>query len=120
MKNEKYNKTADKALTLRELCNALNISRRAIQGYEKHGLVHASGRNERGYLLYNTEMQKKIIEIKQYQKFGFQIKEIQKYLRLPKEKQKEWLLIQKYVLQQKSDEIEKQLILITDLIEQLG
>ena len=65
-------------------------------------------------------MQKKIIEIKQYQKFGFQIKEIQKYLRLPKEKQKEWLLIQKYVLQQKSDEIEKQLILITDLIEQLG
>lgn len=32
-----------KDMTLREMCNALNISRRAVQGYEKAGLVSADG-----------------------------------------------------------------------------
>lgn len=49
-----------KDMTLREMCNALNISRRAVQGYEKAGLVSASGKNERGHLIYDENAQKRI------------------------------------------------------------
>ena len=41
--------------TLREVCNAVGVSRRAVQGYERAGLVSATCRNERGYLLYDEE-----------------------------------------------------------------
>ena len=42
-------------MTLRELCDSLGVSRRAVQGYEKAGLVSPEGKNERGYLLYSGE-----------------------------------------------------------------
>lgn len=67
---------AEKVMTLHELCDALGISRRTVRGYEKHGLVKASGRNERGYLLYDAQMQTVIAEIRQLQLFGFPVKEI--------------------------------------------
>lgn len=43
-------------MTLREICEALEVSRRAIQGYEKAGLVVATGRNKYGHLLYDEVM----------------------------------------------------------------
>ena len=63
-------------LTLRQLYEKTGIPRRAIQGYEKLGLVCASGRNERGYLLYDTAAMERISEIRQYQRFGFRLREI--------------------------------------------
>lgn len=63
--------------TLREVCTALQISRRTIQGYEKAGLVAPSSRNKYGYLLYNPTAQKRIQTIHFYQQLGFSIKEIQ-------------------------------------------
>lgn len=63
-------------ITLREVCNMVGVSRRAVQGYEEAGLVVSSGKNKYGYLLYNTEMVEKIRCIKQYQDFGFKVKEI--------------------------------------------
>ena len=63
-------------MTLHELCDAFGISRRTVQGYEKHGLVRATGRNPRGYLLYDLQMQAEIQKVHQFQKFGFQVKEI--------------------------------------------
>jgi DNA-binding transcriptional MerR regulator len=65
-----------KDMTLREVCNACGVSRRAIQGYEKAGLISATGKNERGYLLYNEEIQERIRRIKLFQQMGFTIKEI--------------------------------------------
>ena len=47
----------DEVMTLHELCDAFGISRRTVQGYEKLGLVRATGRNPRGYLLYDLQMQ---------------------------------------------------------------
>ena len=41
--------------TLRQVCTELNVSRRAVQGYEKAGLVAPSGKNKYGYLLYGEE-----------------------------------------------------------------
>ena len=63
-------------MTLRELCEAEGVSRRAVQGYEQAGLVAPSGRNERGYLLYDQSTQEKIRQIRFFQNMGFSIKEI--------------------------------------------
>lgn len=62
--------------TLHEVCETYGVSRRAVQGYEKAGLVSASGKNRFGHLLYNEDAQEKIRWIKLYQQLGFQIREI--------------------------------------------
>lgn len=63
-------------ITLREVCNRVGVSRRAVQGYEEAGLVVSSGKNKYGYLLYDEAEVEKIRCIKQYQDFGFKVKEI--------------------------------------------
>ena len=63
-------------MTLREICETLGVSRRTLQGYEKAGLVVATGRNKYGHLLYDEKARKRIAEIKFYQQLGFSIKEI--------------------------------------------
>lgn len=63
-------------LTLKEVCTTYNVSRRAIQGYEKAGLVSATGKTMRGYLLYDAAAQDRIRKIKLFQDIGFSIKEI--------------------------------------------
>lgn len=68
-----------KDMTLREICETIDVSRRAIQGYEKAGLVLATGKNERGHLLYDADAQERIRQIRLFQQLGFTIKEI-KYM----------------------------------------
>lgn len=63
-------------MTLRQVCDTLGVSRRAIQGYEKAGLISASGKNERGYLLYDEKSQERIRQIKLFQQIGFTLREI--------------------------------------------
>ena len=63
-------------MTLREICETLGVFRRALQGYEKAGLVTASGRNKYGHLLYDKDAEMRIAQIKFYQQLGFSIKEI--------------------------------------------
>ncbi len=65
-----------KKYTLREVCEMTGVSRRAIQGYEKAGLVRSSGKNERGYLLYDEERVERIKTVRLFQQFGFTVKEI--------------------------------------------
>lgn len=76
-------------ITLREVCEAEGVSRRAVQGYEQAGLVPPTGRNERGYLLYNESEQEKIRQIKFFQEMGFSIKEIKEISNAPKQVMKE-------------------------------
>lgn len=64
------------AMTLREVCDTFGVSRRAIQGYEKVGLITPSGKNERGYLLYDGKAQARIKQIRLFQRIGFSLKEI--------------------------------------------
>ena len=66
--------------TLREVCDELGVSRRAVQGYEKAGLVSATDKTNRGYLLYDEEAQEKIRRIKMYQDVEFSLKEIAQLL----------------------------------------
>ncbi len=70
-------------LTLREICKAADVSRRAVQGYEKAGLVSASGKNTHGYLLYDTDALKRIKKIRLLQQLGFKIKEIKTIIDAP-------------------------------------
>lgn len=63
-------------MTLREICETLGVSRRALQGYEKAGLVTATGQNKYGHLLYDNAAETRIAQIKFYQQLGFSIKEI--------------------------------------------
>ena len=72
-------------ITLREVCENVGVSRRAVQGYEQAGLVTPTGKNKRGYLLYSLEEQEKIRQIKFFQEMGFSIKEIGKIKSAPKE-----------------------------------
>lgn len=67
-------------MTLKEVCNMVGVTRRAIQGYERVGLVASSEKNKYGYLLYDEVMIEKIRMIKQYQDFGFKVKEIKELL----------------------------------------
>ena len=62
--------------TLREVCEVLGISRRTIQGYEELGLLVPSGKNERGWLLYDEACQERIKLLRFYQNAGFHGKEI--------------------------------------------
>lgn len=72
-----------KIMTLREVCESMNISRRVVQGYEKAKLVSATGKNEYGYLLYDEEAQNRIRQIRLYQELGFMIKEIKEIIDAP-------------------------------------
>lgn len=67
-------------MTLKEVCENLGVTRRAVQGYEKAGLVSCSGKNKYGYLLYDELAIEKIRIIKRYQDFGFTIREIKELL----------------------------------------
>lgn len=70
-------------MTLREICNKLGVSRRAVQGYEQAGLVSASGKNKYGHLLYDPKAQKRIELIRLYQQLGFTIREIKELIDAP-------------------------------------
>ena len=67
-------------MTLREVCTTLGVSRRAVQGYENESLVPPTGKNNRGYLLYNSEAQERIKKIKLYQDMGFSLKQIKEII----------------------------------------
>ena len=67
-------------MTLKEVCKKLGVTRRAVQGYEKAGLVSYSGKNKYGYLLYDDVAIEKIRIIKMYQDFGFTIRGIKELL----------------------------------------
>ena len=69
--------------TLHELCDELRVTRRVIQGYEKAGLVSATGRNKYGHLLYNEKAQERIVQIRMYQQLGFSIREIKELIDAP-------------------------------------
>ena len=69
-----------KNYTLRELCETCGVTRRAVQGYEDHGLISPCGKTERCYLLYDSSAVEKAIKIKSLQNYGFTVKEIKLYL----------------------------------------
>ena len=71
--------------TLSEVCSVLEVSRRAVQGYENAGLVSATGKNKYGHLLYDEDAQRRIKQIRLLQQLGFRVKEIKDIIDAPAE-----------------------------------
>ena len=98
-------------MTLKAVCNHVGVTRRAIQGYEKAGLVKPTDKNKYGHLLYDEVAIEKIVKIKQYQNFGFSINEIQVLQNLSEEEVleelKSKLLSMQLELQQLKENISK-------------
>lgn len=107
------------AKTLRQVCETLEVSRRAVQGYEKEGLVTASGRNERGWLLYDEECQEQIKLVKFYQQLGLTVKGIGVFLNAPKECQKQILCERQEILRSEIKERKELLEQITKILDVL-
>lgn len=102
-------------MTLKEVCVHVGVTRRAVQGFEKAGLVKPADKNKYGHLLYDEAAIDRIKQIKQYQSFGLSIKEIQNLQSLSEEEYLEILKSKltslQLALQQLKDSI--------DLLEQL-
>ena len=106
--------------TLREVCETFGVTRRAIQGYEKAGLLLASGKNERGYLLYDKKCQERIRQILLYRKMGFQVKEIKKLFEASEEEVKKMLEYQVVKMAEKQQEMDVLIKKVYELIDQVG
>lgn len=103
-------------MTLREVCDACGVSRRAVQGYEKAGLISASQRNERGYLLYGITEQERIRKIKFYQQIGFTLKEIKELLNASEDEVKKLLENQVRKLEKENKQKEELIKKIYELL----
>lgn len=97
-------------MKLREICETLEVSRRTIQGYEKAGLVAATGRNKYGHLLYDDTAKLRIAKIKFYQQLGFTIKEITVIIDAPN-------VVLKAALEQQVQKLRKEKMEIEEVIE---
>lgn len=106
-------------ITLREVCKTTGVSRRAVQGYEQAGLVTPTGRNERGYLLYNKSEQEKIRQIKFFQEMGFSIREIKELSESPKHVVKNAIERKIDMLWQEIDRKEKIIQLAQEILQRL-
>lgn len=104
-------------MTLRQVCDTVGVSRRAIQGYEKAGLISPSGKNERGYLLYDKKSQERIRQIKLFQQIGFTLKEIGDIIDAKDDVQKAALVRQLEKLREKEKNIEVLIREVYRLIE---
>lgn len=97
-------------MKLREICETLEVSRRAVQGYEKAGLVSATSRNKYGHLLYDETARLRIAQIKFYQQLGVSIKEITAIIDAPSD-------VLKAALEQQVQKLRKEKTEMEDLIE---
>lgn len=98
-----------KVMTLHEICVDAGVSRRAVQGYEKAGLVSASGKSERGYLLYDVYSQERIKKIKFFQQLGFTIREIKGIIDAPND-------VLKSALEERIEELKEEKVNMEHLI----
>ncbi len=103
--------------TLREVCVKYEVSRRAVQGYEKAGLVKATGKNKMGHLLYDAAAQERIGTISMYQKMGFSIKEIKVIIDAPQISVIPILENQMKKLKEEKRRIEEQMEILCALIQ---
>lgn len=88
-------------ITLRQMCELLNISRRSIQCYEKAGLMKSTDRNKYGHLLYGECEVQRAKQIRFLQGLGFKLREIREIIDAPKE-------VLKAALKKRVEELERE------------
>lgn len=95
-----------------EVTREFGVTRRAIQGYEKLGLVNATGKTQKGYLFYDDDAVKRITEIKFYQSIGIELKEIKEMIDSSPE-------LKAISLGKKREELDKKIKDLSNLLTQL-
>ena len=103
--------------TLREVCEAVGITRRQLQGYEKAGLVTHSAKNKMGYLLYNEDTFERIYQIHEYKSMGFTLSEIKVIIDEPRESRTQALKGRLRVLINEQSDIEKKIKKVKEYME---
>lgn len=106
--------------TLQEIKKTLGVTRRAVQGYEEMGLVAAAGKNKYGYLLYDEKGVKRIEQIRRYQQFGFQLKEIKELLDAPNHIVKNALERRVEKMKEEQEKLNTLIVEAETLIKELG
>lgn len=106
-------------LTLQELCGLAGVTRRAVQGYEKAGLVSAAGKNKRGHLLYAVGTQDRIRQIRLLQRIGFSIREIGELMELPVDAFRMKVKERTEMLMEKKAEIDRLILEAARLMEKM-
>ncbi len=108
-----------KEKSLSEIAKELNMTRKVIQGYEKHGLVESSYRGKGNQLIYDEKNYDRIIRIRFLQKLGFSLKEIKKMAQ-GEDEAVVCLLIQKEEeTNQKISSLEARKVMIEYIVNQL-
>ena len=106
--------------TLQEICKLTGVSRRAVQGYEKAGLVSSVDRNKYGHLLYGEKEYERIAKIKLYQELRFSVKEIKLLIDAPNHIVKEALEKQLVTLRKEKVKTEKLIRIAETMILELS
>lgn len=104
------------AMTLKEVCNMVGVTRRAVQCYEQEELVSSTGKNKYGYLLYDDVAVKRIQEIKMYQEFGFALKDIKLLLEYPEKEYVEMMEIRLAEMKKQLSKLEVNVVKVEELI----
>ena len=99
-------------MSLKQIKEEVGISRKAIQGYEKHGLIKSCGKNKYGHLLYDEKTVKRIRRIRFFQKYGFTVSQIRGFISKPDEEILQ-ILAERRIIMMK--EIGKQILLLQEL-----
>lgn len=98
-------------MTLRTMCERLNVSRRSIQCYEQVGLLKPSAKNKYGHLLYDEQAFQRAQMIRFLQQLGFKLEEVKEIIDAPDNVRKDAMEVHVRMLE---CEIEK----MTELIQQ--
>ena len=106
-------------MTLREICVAAGVTRRAVQGYEKAGLVSPTGKTSRGYLLYDMNSQERIKMIRLYQQLGFSIKDIKEIIDASNDVKRKAIEIRIEKLKEEGENIESLISRAYEMLEKL-
>ena len=102
--------------TLTEIRKYLNVSRKAIQGYEKHGLITGSQKDKYGRHVYDEKTMERIVKIRFYQKLGFSVKEIKELIDSNSEQIKKSLIDKKEEIENKLNSFNRKREIINSLI----
>ena len=72
----------EKALYIRDVASSVGLTAQAIRFYERLALIEKPPRTSGGYRVYSTETVQRVQFIKDAQRLGFSLEEIQEILRL--------------------------------------
>ena len=78
-------------MSLKTMCELLNVSRRSIQCYEKAGLMMPTDKNKYGHLLYDERAFHRAEMIRFFQQLGFKLREVKEIIDAPNDVIKEAL-----------------------------